>query len=77
MANVLKVEEWEVKIDYPERLSKQEKEKGWSREMRQLLHNLTEPFIFHQPQREFTLLYSNINATLLSAPSFCELNSKF
>lgn len=27
-ANILKVEEWEVKIDYPER-----QEKGWSREM--------------------------------------------
>lgn len=33
MANILKVEHWEVKIDYPERFSKQEKEKGCSREM--------------------------------------------
>lgn len=33
MANILKGEEWEVNIDYPERLSKQEKEKGWSGEM--------------------------------------------
>lgn len=41
MANILKVEEWEVKIDYPERLSKQEKEKGWSKKMCQMCYFTT------------------------------------
>lgn len=73
-ANILKVEEWEVKIDYPER---QEKEKSWSREMCQWLYNPTESFIFQQPQREFTLLYTEQqykrNTTFCSQFSWAEL----
>lgn len=71
MANILKVEDWEVKIDYPERFSKQEKEKGCSREMCQSYFTTRlNPSYFTSPRESFCCctLNSNIKATLLFAP---------